>query len=51
MGDLIVTRFNDELHVAVFLQFGKIIHVFRGHSLQIGRLKMFKDFKVFRVKN
>lgn len=48
-GDIIVTRFKDELHVAVFWQFGKIIHVFRGHSLQIGRLKMFKDFKVFRV--
>ena len=48
-GDLIVTRFRDELHVAVFWEFGKIIHVFRGHSLQIGRLKLFKDYKVFRV--
>lgn len=49
-GDLIVTRFRDELHVAVFWEFGKIIHVFRDHTLQIGRLKMFNDFKVFRVK-
>lgn len=48
-GDIIVTRFRDELHVAVFWEFGKIIHVFRNHSLQIGRLKMFKDFKIFRV--
>lgn len=48
-GDLIVTRFNDELHVAVFWKFGKIIHVFRNHSLQVGRLKLFKEYKVFRV--
>ena len=48
-GDIVVTRFKDELHVAIFWQFGKIIHVFRDHTLQIGRLKMFKDFKVFRV--
>ncbi len=49
-GDIIVTRFKDELHVAVFWEFGKIIHVFRNHSLQVGRLKMFNDYKVFRVK-
>lgn len=49
-GDLIVTRFRDELHVAVYWEFGKIIHVFRNHTLQVGRLKMFKDYKVFRVK-
>ncbi len=48
-GDIVVTRFKDELHVAIFWQFGKIIHVFRDHTLQVGRLKMFKDFKVFRV--
>ena len=48
-GDLIVTRFRDELHVAVYYEYGKIIHVFRGHSLQIGRLKMFKNYLVFRV--
>lgn len=50
-GDIIVTRFRDELHVAIFWEFGKIIHVFRGHGLQIGRLKMFKEYKVFRVNN
>lgn len=48
-GDLIVTRFRDELHVAVFWEFGKIIHVFRNHTLQVGRLKMFRDYRVFRV--
>lgn len=48
-GDLIVTRFKDELHIAVYWEFDKIIHVFRNHSLQIGRLKMFKDYKIFRV--
>lgn len=50
-GDVVVTRFRDELHVAIFWEFGKIIHVFRNHTLQIGRLKMFKDYKVFRVKD
>lgn len=50
LGDIIVTRYNDELHVAIFLEFGKIIHIFRNHTLQIGRLKMFNDYKVFRVK-
>ena len=49
-GDIILTRFKDELHVAVYLEFGKIIHVFKNHTLQIGRLKMFKDFKIYRVK-
>jgi len=49
MGDIIVTRFKDELHVAVYLEFGKIIHVFKDYTLQIGRLKMFKDFQSYRV--
>jgi len=49
-GDIVVTRFKDELHVAVYFEYGKIIHVFKNHSLQIGRLKMFKEYKVYRVK-
>jgi len=48
-GDIIVTRFKNELHVAIYFEFGKIIHVFRDNSLQIGRLKMFKNFQCFRV--
>ena len=49
-GDVIATRYKDELHVAVYYEFGKIIHVFKDHSLQIGRLKLFKDYLCFRVK-
>ena len=49
MGDIIATKFKDELHVAVYYKFGKIIHVFRDNSLQIGRLKLFRDYKCFRV--
>ena len=49
-GDIIATRFRDELHIAVYYQDGKIIHVFKDHTLQLGRLKMFKDFQCFRVK-
>lgn len=44
MGDIIATRFKDELHAAIYFEFGKIIHVFKDHTLQIGRLKMFKSF-------
>ncbi len=48
-GDIIATRFKDELHIAIFWEYGKIIHVFKDHTLQVGRLKMFKDFQCFRV--
>lgn len=48
-GDIIATRFRDELHVAIYYQYGKIIHVFKEHTLQIGRLKMFKEYKCYRV--
>jgi len=50
IGDIIVTKFRDELHVAVYYEFGKIIHVFKDHTLQISRLKIFKDYKCFRVE-
>lgn len=49
MGDMIVTRFRDELHVALYLQYGKILHVFKDHTLQIGRMKMFKNIQCFRI--
>lgn len=49
-GDIIATRYRDELHVAVFYEYDKIIHVFKGHTLQIGRYKMFKNFVCYRVK-
>lgn len=48
-GDVIATKYKGALHIAVYLDFGKIIHVFNGHTLQIGRLKLFKDFQSFRV--
>lgn len=50
-GDIIATRYRDELHVAVFYEYDKIIHVFKDHTLQIGRYKMFKNFECYRVKN
>lgn len=48
-GDIIATKFKEELHVAVYYQFGKVIEVFRGHSLQIGRMDKFKNIICFRV--
>lgn len=50
-GDIIATRFRNELHVAVYYEYGKIIHVFKGHTLQIGHLNLFKNETIFfRVK-
>lgn len=49
-GDIIATRYKDELHVAIYYEFGKIIHVFKDHTMQLGRLKMFKNYQCFRVK-
>ena len=48
-GDIIVTRFRDELHVAIYYEFDKIIHVFKDHTLQLSRLKIFKNYKCYRV--
>ena len=48
-GDIITTNFRGILHVAIYLEFGKIIHVFKNHTLQIGRLKMFKNFQSYKV--
>lgn len=48
-GDIFATRFRDELHVGIYYEHGKIIHVFKDHTLQIGRLKMFKNIMCFRV--
>lgn len=49
-GDIIVTEIKGAFHVAVYWEFGKIIHVFKDHTLQIGRLKIFRDFQSYRVK-
>ena len=42
-GDIIATKYNDELHVAVYWEYGKIIHVFRGHELYIGRIDILRN--------
>ena len=49
-GDIIATKYNKALHVAIYFEYGKVIHVFKEHSLQIGRLKLFQDFQSYRVK-
>jgi len=52
-GDILVTKFNNELHVALYIGSQRIIHVFRGHSLCISRTYFFKNLLVryFRIKN
>ena len=48
-GDIIALNFKGVLHIAIYFEYGKIIHVFKNHTLEIGRLKMFKNFQSFRV--
>ena len=48
-GDIIATKFNDELHVAIYWEYDKIIHVFKEHELYIGKLNLFKKYLCFRV--
>lgn len=50
-GDMLVTRFRKELHVALYIGNHRIIHVFREHSLQISRVDFFKEktVKWFRI--
>lgn len=49
-GDIIATKFRDILHVGIYFEYGKIIHVFKDNTLQIGRLKMFRTYQAFRVE-
>lgn len=49
-GDLIAIDFKGILHVAIYYEFGKIIHIFDGRTLEVGKLKYFRDYKCFRVK-
>lgn len=50
-GDIIATKYNDELHVAIYWEYGKIIHVFREHELYISKMDLFKNkMHYFRVK-
>ena len=49
-GDIIAAHLSTGLHIAVYFEYGKIIHVFKENTLQIGRLKMFKNFQAFRRK-
>ena len=49
-GDIIVCKFNEEMHVAVYWEYGKIIHVFKGHELFISKIDMLKnDVSYWRV--
>lgn len=51
-GDMLVTRFKKELHVALYIGDERIIHVFRDNSLQISRVQMFRELltKWYRIK-
>lgn len=52
MGDIVVTRFKDELHVALYLSYGKILHVCKDLTLRISKLNLFKsECKYFRVND
>ena len=42
-GDMLVTKFRNELHVALAIDESRIIHVFKDHTLQINRRDFFKE--------
>jgi hypothetical protein len=51
-GDIMVTRFRNELHVAICLGGRKILHVFKDYSLEISRIENYfrdKYIKYYRV--
>ena len=52
-GDVLVTRYKNELHVALMVDRFNLIHVFRNHTAQINKLSFFKKEKIrfYRVKN
>jgi hypothetical protein len=52
-GDVLVTSFRGELHVALLLDKFRFIHVFLNHTAQINKMSFFKKDKVkfFRVRN
>jgi hypothetical protein len=51
-GDIIACEFREELHVALYIGEGKIIHVFKGHDLRINKLDFIRKglHGFFRVK-
>lgn len=52
IGDVICTKYREELHTALYIGKNKFIHVFRDHSLQINNLSFFRKDRIrfFRVK-
>lgn len=48
-GDIITGKFRNELHVAVYYEYGKCIEVFKDHTLQIGRIDKFENPRFFKV--
>jgi len=40
-GDMLVTKFRKELHVALYIGEQRIIHVFREHTLRISKVDYF----------
>lgn len=49
-GDIVATRFKDELHVALYLSYGKVLHVCRELTMRISKMDLFKgECKYFRM--
>ena len=45
-GDVLVTKYNNELHVGIMLNKHQVVHVFKNHTLQVSRLRFFGDRKL-----
>jgi hypothetical protein len=52
-GDVLVTKYKNELHVGLMVDKFRLMHVFRNHTMQIDRLTFFKKEKIkfYRVKS
>ena len=52
LGDILATKYRDELHVALYIGKGKFIHIFHSHTLQINSISFFRKdrLRFFRVK-
>lgn len=50
VGDVIMTDIKGIFHVGLFLGYGKILHLFKGGTLQIGKIKQFRNHCFCRIK-
>lgn len=43
MGDVVITRFANQLHCGIYYQYGKMIHVLKDRTLSIDKIENFNQ--------